>query len=364
MQVKDITDQLENFAPLAYQESYDNSGLLIGNKNMELTGALCTLDVTEQVVNEAIENNCNLIISHHPVLFSPVKRFNDNTPSEKLTRLLIKNDIAVYCGHTNFDNIGYGVNHKIASKLSLQNTKILQPIKNNLVKIVCFVPQDHAERVRNSMFLAGAGHIGKYDSCSYNLEGYGTFRGGENSNPFVGTKGEMHTEKETRIETIVPKPILGGVINAMVKFHPYEEVAYDIYPLNNAQVNAGAGMIGQLKNPLNSEELLKLCKQVFNCEHIAYSGNKNKTIKKIAICGGSGSFLIEKAAQKADAFITGDIKYHQFLDANKELLLLDIGHFESEQFTPEIFYDIITEKFPTFAVRLSETRTNPVKHYS
>ena len=364
MQVKEIVGELEKFAPLAYQENYDNSGLLIGDSNMLINSILCTLDVTEEVVKEAIANKCNFIISHHPVIFSPLKKLTGKSPSEKISQLAIKNDIAIYCGHTNFDNVFYGVNHKIASKLGLSRLKILQPLSNNLVKLVTFVPVDHAERVRNAMFLAGAGHIGNYDCCSYNLEGYGTFNGGEDTNPFVGTKGEMHTEKETRIETIVPKPILGGVINSMLNFHPYEEVAYDIYPLSNTQQNSGAGMIGEFEVAIVAEQLLDICKKTFNCDSIAYTGNENKLIKKVAVCGGSGSFLIDKAAQKADAFITGDIKYHQFLDAKKELFLMDIGHFESEQFTPEIFYDIIKEKFPTFAVRISETRTNPVKYYS
>ena len=364
MQVKDIISELERFAPLDYQESYDNSGLLIGDLKMEVTGALCTLDVTEEVIGEAVSTNCNLIISHHPVIFSPLKKLTGQTPSEIIAQLAIQHNIAIYCGHTNFDNVFYGVNNKISEKLGLKDLKILQPLSNNLVKLVTFVPSDHAERVRNSMFLAGAGHIGSYDSCSYNLEGYGTFRGSEDTNPYVGKKGEMHTEKETRIETIVPKPILGGVLNSMIKFHPYEEVAYDIYPLTNTQANSGAGMIGRLENAISGAQLLEICKEIFHCKSIAYIGNENKQIKKIAVCGGSGSFLINKAAQTADAFITGDIKYHQFLDAKKDLFLLDIGHFESEQFTTEIFYDIIKEKFATFAVRLSETRTNPVKYYS
>lgn len=364
MQVKDIISELECFAPLAYQESYDNSGLLIGETNMELTGALCTLDVTEEIIDEALKYNCNLIISHHPVIFSPLKKLTGKTPTEKIVLLAIKHNVAIFCGHTNFDNVYLGVNNKIAQKLNLIDLKILQPLSDNLVKLVTFVPCDHAERVRNSMFLAGAGHIGSYDSCSYNTEGYGTFRGSEDTNPYVGKKGEMHTEKETRIETIVPKPILGGVLNSMIKFHPYEEVAYDIYPITNTQANSGAGMIGILEKEISGAQLLEKCKNVFHCKNISYTGNENKSIKNIAVCGGSGSFLIDKAARNADAFITGDIKYHQFLDAKKDLFLLDIGHFESEQFTPEIFYDIIKEKFPTFAVRLSETRTNPVKHYS
>lgn len=363
MNVKDITNELERFAPLSYQESYDNSGLLVGNQAQEVTGVLCTLDVTLEVLEEAIEKKCNLVVSHHPLIFAALKRITNQSTTEQIITKAIKNDIVIYAAHTNVDNIQYGVNKKICEKLNLENCKILSPIKNSLVKLVTFVPKDHAEKVRNAIFLAGAGHIGNYDSCSYNIEGTGTFRGNENTSPFVGTKGELHFEKEIRIETIVPRPLLPGVLNAMNRFHPYEEVAYDIYPLNNKQDNAGAGMIGELSKSLNGKEVLDLCKKVFQCEHIAYKGNENKTIKKIAVCGGSGSFLIDMAGKNADCFITGDIKYHQFLDAPDELFLMDIGHFESEHFTPEIFYEVITEKFSNFAVRISERKTNPVKHF-
>lgn len=364
MKIKEIIKVLEDFAPVQLQESYDNAGLAVGNQENDVKGVLCTLDVTESVINEALTLGANLIISHHPLIFKGLKQITGKTENEKIVIQAIKNDIAIYSAHTNLDNVKNGVNQIICDKIGLKECKILQPLKNQLLKIVTFVPVDSSEKVRDAMFNAGAGTIGNYDSCSFNATGQGTFRGNENTNPFVGEKGILHFENETRIETVVPKFLLSHVLKAMMKAHPYEEVAYDIYPLDNEYNQAGAGMIGHFNQPIEAQKFLDLLKDTFGISVIKYAGNDTIKIQKVAVCGGSGSFLISTALkQDAHAFITGDIKYHQFFDAGNNLLLCDVGHYESEQFTKEIFYSILIKKLSTFAVHLSKEVTNPIKYY-
>jgi dinuclear metal center YbgI/SA1388 family protein len=364
MKISEIIKVLNSFAPRDLQESYDNSGLSIGDPNHEATGALCTIDITHDVVDEAIEKDVNLIVSHHPLIFQGLKSITGKNYIEEIIIRAIKNDIAIYSGHTNFDNISTGVNHKICNVIGLQNCQILKPLEDNLIKLVTFVPEAHATKVRNAIFESGAGKIGNYDCCSYNLNGEGSFRGNDNTNPFIGEKGKVHFEHEIRIETILPGYLKAKVLKALILSHPYEEVAYDFYPLANPNPLVGAGMIGNLPKPLDLEELLLSLKEKFSADGIRYAGNKKHKISRIAVCGGSGSFLIKDAIiQAADVFITGDIKYHQFFDADNNLTIIDIGHFESEQFTKDIFYELLTKKIPNFAVHLSEVKTNPVNYY-
>jgi len=364
MKIKEIIALLEEFAPLSLQENYDNSGLTLGNIEDEVAAVLCTVDVNEEVVEEAIKCGCNLILTHHPVVFNGIKSLTGRSYTERILIKAIKNDIAIYAAHTNFDNAINGVNQLISSKLDLHNCRILAPMENHLFKIVTFVPENHAAKVREAMFKGGAGHIGNYDNCSYNVSGQGTFRGNESSKPFVGEKNKLHQENETRIEVVVIKHHVDRVIKELLMVHPYEEVAYDIYPLTNKYNMAGAGMIGYFEKAVSVKDFLENLKKIFDVSVIRYSGNENKKLKKIAVCGGSGSFLIPDAIlEKADAFVTSDIKYHQFFDANNSLLLCDIGHYESEQFTKELFYTFLTKKFSTFAVRLSKVVTNPLKYY-
>ena len=363
MQIKQITKILEDFAPLSFQESYDNAGLIVGNKNDAVSGILITLDITEEVIDEAIELGYNFVLSHHPIAMGGVKRFNGNSYTERIIIKAIKNDIALYAGHTNVDSVMKGVNGKICEKIGLTDCKILAPKKNELYKIVTFVPQAQAEKVRNAMFDAGAGNIGKYDSCSFNVEGQGTFRGGEDASPFVGKIGELHTENEVRIETVVPAYLKGRVVSAMKKAHPYEEVAYDIYAIDNSYEQAGSGMYGVLETPEDEIEFLKRIKETFAAGVVRHTELLGKPVKKVAVCGGAGSFLIGQAKSvDADIFISGDLKYHQFSDAEKQLVIADIGHFESEQFTKEVFFELLTKKIPNFAVRLSKVNTNPIKY--
>jgi dinuclear metal center YbgI/SA1388 family protein len=331
---------------------------------MDVMGVLCTIDVTEEVLDEAINKGANLILSHHPLIFQGIKTLTGQDWIEKLIIRAIRKNIAIYAGHTNFDNIPNGVNAKICTKLKLKNCKILAPQKDQLLKLITFVPEANANIVRSALFAAGAGHIGNYDSCSFNTPGEGSFRGLEESNQYVGEKGEIHFEKEIKIEVILPSFSKNKIIKNLLKNHPYEEVAYDLYPLNNDNPYAGAGMIGELDSPIRVTEFLENIKNVFNANGIRYTGNENKQIQKIAVCGGSGAFLIKTALAKgADAFITGDIKYHQFFDGLNKLTIVDIGHYESEQFTKDIFYESVMKKIPKFAVHLSEVKTSPIKYF-
>jgi dinuclear metal center YbgI/SA1388 family protein len=364
MILKNIITEIEKFAPLSYQESYDNCGLLTGHKEQEVTGAILCLDCTEAVIEEAIQKKCNLVIAHHPIIFGGLKKLNGKNYVERTVIKAIQNNIAIYACHTNLDNVKLGVNKKIANKLGLINTQILAPKKSLLKKLITFIPATHLAQVQESLFNAGAGNIGNYDSCSFVLEGTGSFRGNEDSNPFIGEKGKLSLEKENRLEVIFETINESQIISALIQNHPYEEVAYDIYQLENTYQNIGSGMIGELETPLSELEFLERLKSVFMLKLIKHTPLLNKSIKKVALCGGSGSFLLKNAINsKSDIYISSDFKYHEFFDAENQILIADIGHYESEQFTPEIFYEIISNKFPTFASYLTETNTNPVNYF-
>lgn len=363
MKIKDIIKVIEDLAPVSFQESYDNTGMQIGNTDKEINSVLLTLDVTEATINEAIENKTELIISHHPLIFSGIKKLSGKNSTERIVIKAIKNDIAIYSCHTNIDSAWNGVNIKLAEKLGLQNIKILKPVSGNLKKLVTFVPSEHAHKLRTALFEAGAGNIGNYDSCSYNSEGKGTYRANENANPFAGKINELHTENEIRIETIFPSYLKSKVLSALLANHPYEEVAFDIFSLDNTYNKQGIGAIGILNEEADENIFLKSIKETLNCKQIRYSALTGKKIKKVAVCGGSGSFLISEALSSgADAFVTADLKYHQFQEPENKLLLVDAGHFETEYHTLEIFYELLNKKFPTFAIYFSKVSTNPVNY--
>jgi dinuclear metal center YbgI/SA1388 family protein len=364
MLVKNIIEQIENQAPIALQESYDNSGLQIGKLDSDVNKALICIDITPAVMQEAIVNGCDMIISHHPLIFEGLKKISGRNAIEQMVELAIKHNILIYSAHTHLDNIKSGVNGMLAEKLGLTHLKILRSKQNILRKLITFCPEAEAEKVRKAIFDAGAGHIGNYDCCSYNIQGQGTFRANEKANPFVGKIGEMHTEKEVRIETIYPFYHEKEIINALKNSHPYEEVAYDIYPLHNDFQQVGSGMLGELKEKTDASSFLKTIMDTLQIPILKYSGNIHKEIKKVAVCGGSGAFLIKDALNcQADIFITSDIKYHQFGDYSEKLILVDAGHFETEQFTKHLICDILNKKFPTFATRISEQDNNLVKYY-
>lgn len=363
MRIKEIIQTIEQVAPLPLQEDFDNSGLQVGDVNREAVAGLLCLDVTESVIDEAVSLGCNLIISHHPLAFKPFKSLTGRTYVERCMMKAIKHDIVVYAAHTNLDNAVGGVNFKLAEMLGLQQLRILSSQKDSLLKLVTFVPESHVEYVRNALFNAGAGNIGNYDSCSFNLHGEGTFRANESADPFVGDIGKLHFEKEIRIETILPKFKRADVLRALLSVHPYEEPAYDFYPLKNEWAQAGSGIVGVLPEPMPEQEFLYLLKDVFNLATIRHTKLQNREIHDVALCGGSGAFLIPEAiGYGADAFITGEAKYNDFYDVEGRLLLAVVGHYESEICTKDIFFDVISKKFPTFMVHKSAFDSNPVKY--
>lgn len=365
MKIKEIIQFLETIAPLSLQENYDNAGLIVGNMESECSGIITSLDVIEEVINEAIEKKCNLVVGHHPIIFKGLKKLNGKNYVERTIIRAIKNDIAIYAIHTNLDNVLEGVNNKISEKLQLQNCKVLLPREGILEKLVTFSPIKNAEEVRNALFGAGAGSIGNYDQCSFNVEGTGTFRALDGSDPYVGEKGKQHHENEVRIEVVFPSHLEQKITEALKEAHPYEEVAFYIQSLKNTRDNVGSGLVGELPAAMGENELMAILKSEFHLEVIRHTEFLNKLVNKIAVCGGSGFFLLPSAiAAGAQVFITGDVKYHEFFDAGKRILLADIGHYESEQFTIDLLTEFLQKKFSNFAVQKTEINTNPVRYFS
>lgn len=363
MKIKEILQAIERTAPLALQENWDNCGVQIGDINQEAKGVLLSIDVTEEVMDEAIRLGCNLIISHHPLAFKSFKSLTGRNYVERCMITACKHDIVVYAAHTNLDNATGGVNFQLAKILNLQQVRILAPQKKALLKLVTFAPTNHAENIRNALFNAGAGNIGNYDSCSYSSTGTGTFRAGENTSPYCGEKGNFHTEEELRIEVILPAFKQSEVLSALLATHPYEEPAYDFYSLENAWHQAGSGIVGSLPEPKEEEDFLYQLKDTFKLSTIQHSKYKGGLIRDVAICGGGGAFLIPNAiSYGADIFITGEAKYNDFYDVENKILLATIGHYESEICTKQIFYDILKERFSDLAINMSQFDSNPVKY--
>ncbi|MBC7536532.1 MAG: Nif3-like dinuclear metal center hexameric protein [Ferruginibacter sp.] len=364
MTIATIIGSLEKIAPSFLQEEYDNAGLITGDKHWECTGMLISLDTIESVVNEAIEKKCNLIIAHHPIVFKGLKKINGKNYVEKTVISAIKNDIAIYAIHTNLDNVINGVNGKIADKIGLINRSILIPKQNLLQKLAVFVPVNFKDKILTAVFAAGAGNIGQYSECSFGTEGTGTYKAGEHARPFAGKVGERHQEAEVKVEVIFPLWLQQQVVKAMIETHPYEEVAYDVYDLSNKHDQTGSGLVGYLEKPVSETEFLKLMKKEFKLSVIRHTSFTGREVTKVALCGGAGSFLISAAKSAgADVYVTSDVKYHEFFDAEGQLLLADIGHYESEQFTTDLLFDILREKFPNFAVLKTGVSTNPVKYF-
>lgn len=363
MIIKEVISFLESWAPKSLQESYDNSGLIVGDENQQITQALVSLDCTEEVVDDAIKKGCNLIISHHPIVFKGLKSLTGKNYVERTVLKAIKNDIALYAIHTNLDNVHTGVNFEIMKRLNISNPTILSPKDSLLNKLVVYIPKTHYEEVLESMFSAGAGAIGNYSECSFRQQGVGSFKPNENTQAFIGEVGVRHFEEEERVEVLVENHRLSKVLATMINSHPYEEVAYDIVPLSNKHQQIGAGMVGELDEAIDVLEFFKDLKEKFNVGCIRHTPLVKKKVKRIAVCGGSGSFLIHAAkASKVDVYITGDVKYHEFFDADNQVVIADIGHFESEQFTIELLINEIREKFPNFAPLKTDVNTNPLSY--
>lgn len=364
MKILEVLNQLESLAPSYLQESYDNAGLLTGSNDWDCTGIITTLDATEEVVQEAIEKKCNLIVAHHPIIFGGLRKITGKNYVEKTIISAIKNDIAIYAIHTNLDNVLHGVNAAIADKLGLINRSILQPKNETLKKLFTFVPVEHAEKVRSAVFAAGGGHISNYSECSFNIAGLGTFKPGEGTKPFAGKQGIRHTEDEIKMEMVFPAWQEQNILKALMAAHPYEEVAYDIIALDNQNQLVGSGLLGELSESVSETAFLGILKEKFNLSVIRHTPLLGKKVRKIALCGGAGSFLIGAAAASwADFYITADVKYHEFFDANSKLVIADIGHYESEQYTIDLLFDILSSKFPTFAVLKTGVKTNPVHYF-
>lgn len=363
MKIKEITQFLEGIAPLSYQENYDNSGLIVGDENTEVSSVLICLDSVEEVIEEAIENNCNLIIAHHPIVFSGLKKLNGKNHIERTIIKAIQNNIAIYAIHTNLDNVKGGVSSKIANILGLKNQKILAPKKDLLRKLEVYVPKNHADELQNALFLVGAGEVGEYKNCSFQTEGIGTFLPSKNAKPVIGKSGKQEKVEEVKIEVVFPKDIERRLILEMKKAHPYDEIAHQIYILDNIFPDVGSGIVGELEEEISSSVFLKKVKTLMKTDCIRYTNLVRKTIRKVAVCGGSGSFLLNNAKSVgADIFITADFKYHEFFNAENDIIIADIGHYESEQFTKELIYDLLINNFSKFAVRLSKVNTNPINY--
>ena len=361
MKIKDVTNYIEELASLAYAENFDNVGLLVGNYQTKVKGVLVTLDTLEETVDEAIAKNCNLIISFHPIIFSGLNKLNGNSYVEKAVLKAIKNDIAIYATHTALDNSNKGVSAKICEVLGLQNTKVLIPKKGIVKKLTTYIPKDYLEKVRKALFEAKAGNIGNYDHCSFTNIGEGTFKGNENSNPVLGKKGELQKEEEIQLTITFEQKNEAAILEALFENHPYEEVAYEITSTENVHQNIGMGMIGELEKPLEEKDFLVYLKKTMQTDCVRYSNLLHKKIHKVAVLGGSGSFAISNAIkEKADAYVSADFKYHDFFKAENKILLADIGHYESEQFTKRLLVDYLTKKFSNFAIVLSEKSTNPI----
>ncbi|PIE98584.1 MAG: Nif3-like dinuclear metal center hexameric protein [Polaribacter sp.] len=361
MKIKDITNYIEELAPLSYAEDFDNVGLLIGSYETEVTGVLVTLDTLEETIDEAIEKKCNLIVSFHPIIFSGLKKINGNNYVERVVLKAIQNNIAIYATHTALDNSNNGVSAKMCEVLELKNTQILIPKTKIIKKLTTYVPTENANELREKLFEAGAGNIGNYDLCSYNIDGTGTFRGNENSNPTIGKVGKLQFEPETCISVIFESHLEGRILKSLFKNHPYEEIAYEIITLDNTHQNIGMGMFGEFETAMNEEDFLKFVKKTFKTGCVRHSKLLNKSIKKVAVLGGSGSFAISNAIKiNADAYVSADFKYHEFYKAENKILLADVGHYESEQFTKTLLFDYLNKKITTFAVSLSENSTNPI----
>lgn len=363
MKISEIINFLETVAPPALQESYDNSGLITGNSSWDCSGALITLDATEQVIEEAKSRGCNLVIAHHPIVFSGLKKITTSHYVGRAVISAIKNDIAIYAIHTNLDNVLAGVSGKMAAMLDLRSTTILKPMIGQLGKLVTFVPIAHLEAVRSALFSAGAGHIGNYDEAAFCVEGMGSFRAGAGAQPFVGESGLRHYEPETRLELIYPLHIQQQLVARLKEVHPYEEVAFDLIPLQNQDLTKGSGLVGELETDWDEQEFLRRVAVIFGLRLIRHTPLLGRPVRRVALCGGAGSFLISNALRAgADVFITADLKYHEFFEADGKMVLADIGHFESEQFTINLLFDLLQEKFPNFAVLKSGVETNPVQY--
>ncbi|HEX4886729.1 MAG TPA: Nif3-like dinuclear metal center hexameric protein [Luteibaculaceae bacterium] len=364
MNIRQVTALLEQWAPRAYQESYDNAGLICGDPNRPCTGVMVCLDSLESVLDEALATGCNLVVAHHPIVFSGLKKITGATYIERVVIKAIKNDVAIYAIHTNLDNVYGGVNFKMAEVLGLSQCRVLKPKTEQLCKLVVYGLEADVQKIKAGLFNAGAGHIGNYDQCSFTHAGTGTFRPNDQAQPFLGQSGAQEQVDEHRCEVLAPRYLVHHLVEVAKSLSSYEELAYDVLPLLNAHPYMGSGLLGVLPEAMDFADFLQRVKERFGAGVLRYTTPVGKTVKTIALCGGSGSFCLPYAIeQKADVLLTADFKYHQFFDADGKLAIVDIGHYESEQFTIQLIADFLKEKITTFAVRLTSVNTNPVNYF-
>ncbi len=363
MKIKEVLDALERFAPLPFQDGFDNAGLQVGLTDAEVTGALLCLDVTEPVVDEAVAMGANLIVAHHPLLFHGRKSITDGDYVGRCLLEAIRHGVAIYAAHTNLDNLAGGVNFEIARRLGLQQVRILSPKEGMLLKLAVYVPESHADLLRGALFEAGCGAIGRYDNCSFSTEGTGTFRAGADTRPYCGRPGELYTGREVRVETVLPAYRKGAVLKALLENHPYEEPAYDFYPLSQGWSGVGSGVVGMLPEKMSEAGFLGRVKEVFSVACLRHNALTGRSVKRVALCGGAGAFLIPEALKAgADVFLTGEIKYHEFFGYEGRILLAEAGHYETEQFTPYLLQETLQRLCPSLPVQCTKVRTNPI-HY-
>lgn len=373
MKIRDIIQFLVRIAPPQYQESYDNAGLIVGNLDTEITGVLTCLDSTEDVVNEAVRKGCNLIVAHHPIVFKGLKRLNGNNYIERTVLAAIKNNVAIYAIHTNLDSVlRGGVNTRICERLGLTQLKILSPKRQSLMKLITFIPLESTQTVLTALYEAGAGQIGDYKNCSFRTQGIGTFLPTGAAQPHIGAVGQTEEVTEDRVELIFPSFLQGQILHALRKSHPYEEVAYYLQALENENQEVGSGMVGNLEAPMDELDFLHHLKKTMQTACVRHTLLRGSKVKRVAVCGGSGSFLLRDAiASGADVFVTADFKYHEFFDAEKKLIIADIGHFESEQFTIDLLNEHIEhflinktseKKITKKMVFSTEINTNPINY--
>ena len=364
MTIREIVSYLETIAPSSLQEGYDNAGLLTGNADWPCTGIVCALDATVEVIEEAVQKGANCVVAHHPIIFGGIKKISSNNYVGRALIAAIKNDIAIYAIHTNLDNILSGVNGKMADLLELKNRQALLPKQGQLMKLFCFVPPAHLEKLRSAVFAAGAGRVGQYSECGFVVEGTGSFKAGEDAQPFVGEIGKRHEEKESRLEVIFPAYLKSAVLKAMRENHPYEEVAFDLVALANDHPELGSGLVGDLPVKMEEKAFLDLLKTRFNLQVVRHTPLLNGPVSRVALCGGAGSFLVTQALSTgAQVFISADLKYHEFFEAQNRIVIADIGHYESEQFTIDLLQQVLQQKFRNFAVLKTGVRTNPITYY-
>ncbi|MBI4536287.1 MAG: Nif3-like dinuclear metal center hexameric protein [Ignavibacteriae bacterium] len=365
MTVREIQDVIEHWAPREIAWGQDNVGLQIGNPASRLLGILIALDVTEKIITEARRHRANLIISHHPLLFKAPRSITPRNQVGRCIDALVKSGIALYSAHTNLDFAHGGTSWAIAEALGLTAVDFLYKPYKVQRKIVTFVPTDHVDRVAVAMAEAGAGRIGNYDNCSFRMLGTGTFKANERANPVVGSKNVLEKVAETRLEMVVDQWLVPGVLKALKQAHPYEEVAHDVYPTENESDAFGMGIIGMLVRPMTLKSLLALIKKKLGARALRCTGSLNHKVSRIAACGGSGSELLDEAVRaRADAFITADVKYHTFHDANGRIALIDAGHYETEHLVVQTMAKKLAQEMrrmrihvPVFA---SRTSTNPI----